>query len=35
MKAAADAYGRQDYTEWAKQQERLRRDLAELTRLTG
>jgi uncharacterized membrane protein (UPF0182 family) len=35
MKAAAEAYGRQDFAEYAKQQERLRRDLAALTRLTG
>jgi uncharacterized membrane protein (UPF0182 family) len=35
LQAAADAYGRQDYAEYAKQQERLRKDLAELTRLTG
>jgi uncharacterized membrane protein (UPF0182 family) len=35
LQAAAAAYGRQDYAEYAKQQERLRQDLAELTRLTG
>jgi uncharacterized membrane protein (UPF0182 family) len=35
MKAAAAAYGRQDFAEYGKQQERLRKDLAALTRLTG
>jgi uncharacterized membrane protein (UPF0182 family) len=35
LQAAAAAYGRQDYAEYGRQQERLRKDLAELTRLTG
>ncbi|MDQ1712053.1 MAG: uncharacterized protein QOE45_1503 [Frankiaceae bacterium] len=35
LQAAAAAFGRQDYAEYARQQERLRKDLAELTRLTG
>ncbi len=35
LQAAATAYGRQDYAEYARQQERLRKDLADLTRLTG
>lgn len=35
LQAAAAAFGRQDYAEYARQQERLRRALAELTRLTG
>jgi hypothetical protein len=34
LQAAAAAFGRQDYAEYARQQERLRKDLAELTRLT-
>lgn len=35
MAKAAAAYGRQDFAEYARQQERLRKDLAELTRLTA
>jgi hypothetical protein len=35
LQAAAAAFGRQDYAEYARQQERLRKDLAELTRLTA
>jgi uncharacterized membrane protein (UPF0182 family) len=35
LQAGAAAYGRQDYAEYARQQERLRKDLAELTRLTA
>jgi uncharacterized membrane protein (UPF0182 family) len=35
MQKAAAAFGRQDYAEYAKQQERLRVALAELARLTG
>jgi uncharacterized membrane protein (UPF0182 family) len=35
LKAAAEAFGKQDYAEYARQQEKLRTALAELTRLTG
>jgi hypothetical protein len=35
LRAGAEAFGRQDYAEYARQQEILRRALAELTELTG
>ncbi|HEV2889030.1 MAG TPA: UPF0182 family protein [Frankiaceae bacterium] len=35
FKKAAEAFGRQDYTEYARQQDRLRRALDELNKLTG
>ena len=35
FKRAAEAFGRQDYAEYARQQERLRKALDELNRLTG
>jgi hypothetical protein len=35
LQRGAAAFGRQDYAEYGRQQERLRRALAELTRLTG
>ena len=35
LQAGAAAFGRQDYAEYARQQEILRKALAELTRLTG
>jgi uncharacterized membrane protein (UPF0182 family) len=35
FQAAAEAFGRQDFAEYAKQQDRLRKDLAELARLTS
>ena len=35
LQKGAAAFGRQDYAEYARQQERLRKALADLTRLTG